>query len=190
MVWYVVDGMDGCGKSTVANLIKDELESKGRKVLIIEHPNKNILIGKLERAFLEGNSKAHVMMSTIFYICDVLHSLIVVRGRKYKDYDDVIFVRYSMAVAYISDSLCQLAYDVITRILPAPDVKVLVDVEPETALSRIMSRGENLEIFETDDKLRIVRRRMLSISDGWAVIDNSGDLEYAKGQVCRVLDQV
>ena len=190
MVWYVVDGMDGCGKSTVANIIRDELESRGRKVLVIEHPNKNIVIGRLERAFLEGDSKMHIMMSTVCYIGDVMHSLITVRGRKYRDYDDIIFVRYSMAVAYISDGLCKTAYDVITRILPTPDVKVLVDVEPEMALSRILSRGENLEVFETDDKLRIVRKRMLSISDGWAVIDNSGDIEYAKGQVCRVLDQV
>lgn len=178
--------MDGCGKSTVADTIRRELESEGRRVLLMEHPNRNLLVGRLERAFLEGNTKVHVIMSTILYIMDVLHSLTYVRGPR-KGYDDIVFVRYSMAAAYLPDSLTELAYDVICHVLPTPDVRILVDIDPDVAMSRIVSRGENLEIFETDEKLRLVRGRMLRIADGWKVVDNSDGIDSMVEQVRRIM---
>lgn len=179
--------MDGCGKSTVADTIRRELESEGRRVLLMEHPNRNLLVGRLERAFLEGNTKVHVIMSTILYIMDVLHSLTYVRGPRGKRYDDIVFVRYSMAAAYLPDSLTELAYDVICHVLPTPDVRILVDIDPDVAMSRIVSRGENLEIFETDEKLRLVRGRMLRIADGWKVVDNSDGIDSMVEQVRRIM---
>ncbi|MGN0097870.1 MAG: thymidylate kinase [Candidatus Methanomethylophilaceae archaeon] len=188
MVWYVVDGMDGCGKSTVARSIRTGLESKGRKVLIMEHPNRDTFVGRLERAFLEGDSKLHVMISTLLYIMDILHSLTFIRGGRGGSYDDIIFVRYSMAAAYLPDGMGRFAYDLICRVLPTPDVRILVDVDPDVAMSRIIDRGENLEIFETDEKLRTVRRRMLGLSEGWIVIDNSEGTEYMTEQVRRITE--
>lgn len=182
-----MDGLDGCGKSTVADTIRRELESEGRRVLLMEHPNRNLLVGRLERAFLEGNTKVHVIMSTILYIMDVLHSLTYVRGPRGKGYDDIVFVRYSMAAAYLPDSLTELAYDVICHVLPTPDVRILVDIDPDVAMSRIVSRGENLEIFETDEKLRLVRGRMLRIADGWKVVDNSDGIDSMVEQVRRIM---
>ena len=188
MTWYVVDGMDGCGKSTIAGILKEELESKGRKVLLVEHPNRDTVIGRMERRFLEGDSKLHEIMSTLFYIMDVVHSLISIRGRRCVAYDDIVFVRYSMAVAYLPDRLVGLAYDLICRVLPTPDVRILVDIDPDVAMSRILDRGENLEVFETDEKLRVVRERMLGLSDGWVLVDNSRGTESMKEQVHRIME--
>ncbi len=39
MAWYVVDGMDGCGKSTCADVIRDKLAGEGRRVFMVTHPN-------------------------------------------------------------------------------------------------------------------------------------------------------
>ena len=190
MTWYVVDGMDGCGKSTVARTIKAGLESKDRKVLILEHPNKDTSVGRLERAFLEGDSKMHVIISTALYILDVLHSLTFIRCGRGRRYDDIIFVKYSMAAAYLPDRLVGLAYDLICRVLPTPDVRILVDIDPDVAMSRILDRGENLEVFETDEKLRTVRDRMLRLSDGWMVIDNSRGSEHMMEQVHRIMEGI
>lgn len=183
MTWYVVDGMDGSGKSTVAGILADKLESEGRTVLVIAHPNRAIRIGRLELAFLRGDSRLDVILSTLLYIADVLHSLCVMRGRRGRRYDDVIFVRYIMAVAYLPDGLCGRAYRVIERLLPMPDVKVLVDVDPQTAMDRIRGRGEEMEVFETVERLATVRRRMLSLSDGWTVLDNGSGTDDLEEQV-------
>ena len=116
MAWYVVDGMDGSGKSTVAGILKGELEARGRSVLVIAHPNRDTVVGRMELRFLRGDGRLDVIMSTILYVADVLHSLRVMRGRKGRGYDDVIFVRYIMAVAYLPDRMCDRAYGAISRI--------------------------------------------------------------------------
>ena len=189
MTWYVVDGMDGSGKTTSSDLISKQLEEEGRKVLEITHPNSEFFFGKLAARFLCVPGKIATLFSTLFYIFDVLHSL---NHKKWhgKEYDDVIFVRYSMAAAYLPAFLCPVAYRIISKVLPVPDVKILVDIEPETAMQRIIDRGERLEVFETVDKLHSTRSKMLSISDGWFVIDNSGTRENTELQTEKVLAEV
>lgn len=188
MTWYVVDGMDGSGKTTSSDLIRKQLESEGRKVLEITHPNDGFFFGRLAARFLCVQGKIATLFSTAFYIVDVLHSL---NHKKWhgKEYDDVIFVRYSMAAAYLPSSLCPVAYRIISKVLPVPDVKILVDIEPEIAMERILERGERLEVFETVDKLRKTRDKMLGISEGWYVIDNSGTRENTEAQTVKVLKE-
>lgn len=183
MSWYVVDGMDGSGKSTAADILRARLESEGRSVLVLTHPSRDTTIGKLELGFLQREGKAALICSTTFYIMDVLRSLCIMRAGRGRRYDDVIFVRYIMAVAYLPDRLCGTAYKVISHILPMPDTAVLVDVDPETALGRIAERGEDHEVFETMDRLRTVRGRMLSLSDGWVVLENGGGTEKLKNDL-------
>lgn len=183
MTWYVVDGMDGSGKSTTADIIAERLRSQGRKVAIMTHPNRDTRVGRLELRFLRMDGKAAVTMSTIFYILDVLHSLSMKKRRKYRECDDVVFVRYIMAVAYLPDSLCGKAYRAVEHVLPMPDVAILVDVTPERAMERIALRGEELETFETVAKLDKVRNRMIGLSEGWTVLDNDGDAESLRRQI-------
>jgi dTMP kinase len=125
----------------------------------------------------------------MYYILDVLHSLRVKRKHG-KEYDDIIFVRYSLAAAYLPSSLCKPAYKIIEFMLPVPDVKIYVDVEPKTALERIYERGEQLESFETEEKLEKTRQRMSLITDSWIKIDNSGTPEQTHEQTRAILERV
>lgn len=189
MTWYVVDGMDGSGKTTSSDIIRAHLESRGRKVLEITHPNDSCLFGRRASKYLCIQGKAAKMLSTLYYILDVLCSLR--KKRKYgKYYDDVIFVRYIMAVAYLPESACPRAYRFISKVLPMPDVKVFVDVDPETAMERIIGRGERLEVFETVDELDKTRRKMLALTDGWHIIDNTSTRELTEVQTVRILESV
>ena len=190
MAWYVVDGMDGSGKSTTARLLAEELEARGRRVLIMTHPNRGTRTGRLELKFLRREGKPALMMSTGLYILDILHSIRVMRGRVGREYDDVIFVRYIMAVAYLPDRLNRLAYDVIANVLPMPETKVLVDVEPATAMGRIRARGEDLEVFETEERLEKIRGRMLALSEGWIVLENNDGMEAMREQVRSNITEV
>ncbi|MBQ3735983.1 MAG: thymidylate kinase [Candidatus Methanomethylophilaceae archaeon] len=189
MTWYAVDGMDGSGKTTSSDLIRERLEARGRKVLEITHPNESCIFGRLASKALCMRGKFAEKLSTLLYIIDVLHSLDVKRWRG-KGYDDVIFVRYSMAAAYLPESLCVKAYEIIEKILPVPDVKVFVDIEPKVAMERILARGEELELFETEEKLEATRRKMHSIAGSWHVIDNSGTLENTVAQTEAFLDSL
>ena len=173
MAWYVVDGMDGSGKSTVAEMLRSGLESRGRRVLVLTHPSRDTRMGRLELRFLQREGKAAMLCSTSLFILDILRSIRVMRGRRGRGYDDFVFVRYSMAAAYLPDRLCSVAYRIIVAVLPTSDTAILVDVDPGIALARIEGRGEEHEVFETPERLETVRRRMLGLSEGWIVIENT-----------------
>lgn len=188
MVWYAVEGMDGSGKSTVAEIIRREMEAKGRKVLFIQHPSESPKGRKAYRYLHGKGSKKDKILATFYYILDVLNSLKYKRKHR-GEYDDVIFVRYSMAAAYLPKSLLKMGYKVIEFVLPVPDVKILVDILPEVALERIRSRGEDLEIFESLEELTKTREKMLIISDSWIIIDNNQSPEETERGVLWVLSE-
>jgi dTMP kinase len=189
MTWFAVDGMDGSGKTTSSDFIHQELSNEGRKVLEITHPNTETSYGRTAAKYLLKDGKGAVMISTLYYILDVLHSLRVKRKHG-KEYDDIIFVRYSLAAAYMPEKLCKPLYKIIEFVLPVPDVKIYVDVEPRIALERIYERGEALETFETEEKLEKTRRRMKLITESWITIDNSGTPEQTHEQTRKILEDV
>ena len=80
-----------------------------------------------------------------------------------------------------------MAYTVFANVLPTPDVRILVDVDESLALERIDSRGEEKERFESLDKLRDTRRKMLDLSEGWIIIDNSGGSDDVRREIQRIL---
>ena len=188
MTWYVIDGMDGSGKSTAGAMLKTELESRGRRVLEITHPTDHRLVGRIADRFLHmPGGKFWEILAAVFYIFDVVASLAYVRRHR-RSYDDLIFVRYSMAVAYVPKRIVPVTYRIVESVLPVPDVKVLIDIDPAVALGRICSRGESLELFETPERLSKIRSKIMMISDGWHTIDNSGSDDELKEQVLRIIN--
>ena len=167
--------MDGVGKSTVAARLADELRLRGRTVSVKQHPNRDTFLGRISRDFLLKRGNLAMMAASGFYFADLLCSLVKMKsfGRKY---DDHIFVRYTLSVCYLPDRMFMKMFKLLSFFLPEPDVCVLVDADAETAMERIGRRGEDLEMFETPDKLAKVRRNMLGIADlkGWMVFSNTG----------------
>ena len=188
MTWYVVDGMDGSGKSTVGHLIEERMVAEDRKVLFLEHPNDSCRSGRLAHKYLLKNGKIAMLLSTTFYIFNVIHSLRFKRKHR-KEYDDVIFVRYNMAVAYLPKCLIKVGYKVISFIFPKPDVSIFVDIDPKAAMERILARGGDLEMFETEEKLIKTRNKMLMLTKGWMIIDNTLGLEQTKESVEWIISE-
>ena len=189
MTWFVVDGMDGSGKSTVGHIIEEKRLAEGKRVLFLEHPNDSCRSGRLAHKYLLKDGKFAMILSTTFYIFNVIHSLRFKRKHR-KEYDDFIFVRYNMAVAYLPRKLINSGYKVISFIFPKPDVSIFVDIDPKSAMERILSRGEDLEMFETEEKLTKTREKMLALSDGWIIVDNNRGMEQTRESVEWILAEV
>jgi len=188
MTWYVIDGMDGSGKSTAGDLVASKLEAKGRKVRLVTHPNSGCIWGRIELKFLHKDGVPATAVTTLLYITDVVTSLFKAKFHR-KEYDDLVFVRYIMAVSYLPESTLIKGYHLISKILPMPDVKIFVDIDAETAMSRIEARSEDREAFETVEKLAKVRRKMNILAEtyDWYVVDNSGTPENTVKQIDSVL---
>lgn len=186
MTWYVVDGMDGSGKSTVARRLCGLLESRGRTVKVFTHPNRSRLFGNICARLLVSEGRPAAMAATAFYLMDILSSLIGMR-REAGRYDDFIFVRYTLAAAYLPARIYGAVYRLMDGVFPSPDVRIFVDADPDTALERIDRRGEEREMFETRENLVRTRERMALLTRDWIKIDNSGDRKETENQLSSAL---
>ncbi|NLL95257.1 MAG: thymidylate kinase [Thermoplasmatales archaeon] len=186
MAWYAVDGMDGSGKSTVAEIVAEALESRGRRVLVVAHPDRGTFLGRVSARFLVSDSPVSAIGASLFYFLDMLQSVSSLKLR-WRKYDDVLFVRYTMAVGYFPGKWSMKVNSFIRKILPFPDCAIFVDVDAATAMERITDRGEELQIFESEEKLASTRESMLSLCDGWIVLDNGGTVEELREAVERVV---
>jgi dTMP kinase len=187
MELIVVDGIDGSGKSTVAEWIAVHYRSRGEKVLVRAHPSDSFC-GRLSRRSLTSEGKLMRTVATVFFILDVLNSLRRLRG--WKDHDKVIFVRYVMATAYLPSSLYMKGYDFFCKVLPIPEKLLVVDATPECALRRIEEREHEREMFENRESLEKVRGKILDLAThGWKVLDNCGSVEDTRAQLDAVLSE-
>lgn len=86
---------------------------------------------------------------------------------------DVIFVRYTMACAYLPRGLIKPSYALVSFILPKSENMFFLDVRPEEALRRIKLRGDGEEMFETLPHLEKNRARAMLIAGNWKVVDGN-----------------
>lgn len=168
MTWFVIDGMDGSGKSTAAASLEKILSEKGHTVRRYNHPNEDCVFGTLSRKCLLKRGMPAKMFSAAFLICDMIHSLF---SMKRSECNDTIFIRYTMSACYLPSNLFVLVHSILVAVLPEPDTGLLLDITAEKAFGRIKYRGDNLEMFENIESLKEIREKMLSVSKGYEIID-------------------
>ena len=172
MTFIVIEGVDGSGKDSAADMAAKILGSCGRKAICHRHPDKSNIFGKIESICLlrEGNLSKYIL--SVSYVLDLLVSVIRMKG---EDADDVIFVRYHMAALYLDGCIPRMLFRLMHAVFPEPDIGILIDVPTETAIERIESRGHDREVFENIERISSVRERMIDSANdmGWYVVDNS-----------------
>ncbi|MGI6009025.1 MAG: dTMP kinase [Methanomethylophilus sp.] len=187
MAFYAVDGIDGSGKSSAAGFIADILREQGRKVTVVEHPDRSRWSGRVCARLLLKDSPGSRFMTGVFFNIN-LFSTVLRKRSIMKGCDDLVVVRYTLSSAYISESLAHAAYKALSAVLPEPDVRIYIDIDPDVAMKRIAARGGELESFETSERLKEVRDRMLSLADDWSKVDNSGSREESEEGLRKVVD--
>ena len=180
----IVDGLDGVGKDTQAQLIKTRYEKKGENVVLRTHPSTDNYFGKKAKEALLGKGKIKRLKASIFYMLDVLRSI-----KKYyrkKDIDTFIMVRYLVGTAYLPFSFAKIAYKFFENFVPVSNYMFFIDASPEVMSKRIEERKEK-EMFETLDELEKVRAKALFLVKNWDIIDASGTIEDTFMQIEKIL---
>lgn len=180
--WISIEGIDGSGKSSAAEYMKNDFENNGKTVLILEHPKKNSFFGKIANNILKNKSrKNHLFFLSVAYTLDFLSSILI--AKKSKNIDIVIFVRYTLTSAYISKKSGEIIYNLFSKILPNPNVNIFLNTTPEMAISHINTgRKSSLpEMFENLNDLIEIDKRMKSHLKGtnynkWTVICNTSNI--------------
>jgi dTMP kinase len=166
------EGLDQSGKETQANLLRARFESEGAHVRIFPFPDYETAIGAEVGRALRGERD---------YGPDVMQLLYVANRYEWKPTIEralaagqvVICDRYlASSVAYGEAQGLDPGWLVaIQRYLPQPDLTVVLDIAPETAVSR---KAANRDKFERDlallERVRASYRRQAG-QPGWIMID-------------------
>jgi dTMP kinase len=141
-----IEGLDQSGKETQARHLRARLEADGRKVHGLSFPDYETPIGQEIRKALAGERE---------YGADVMQLLYVANRLEYKPRLDlwlgsgavVVCDRYrASSVAYgEAQGLDPTWLEDIQRFLPAPEMTVLLDIAPETAVRRKQTGRDRYE---------------------------------------------
>ncbi len=184
MRFIVIDGLDGSGKDTQANLIHQKYILKGENVILRSHPSDDNHYGIKAKKALLGTGKLNKFKASLYYALDVIRSV----KMYYNKADTVIFVRYLMGVAYLPFPVAKFLYIIFAFFLPASKYMFFIDVNPDVALKRLKKRDDT-EMFENLEDLIKVRKKALKLAQKWNIINGNEAVEDVQEQIELILDK-
>ena len=172
----VVEGIDASGKTTQALRLRDRLEEGGLTVYTRFHPAGDNWAGARARRFLLAEGRSAHFAAAMFYIADILRSVILT---PWHAYDHVVYVRYLMGTVYLPPPLGVFAFRFFAAFLPKPRHTFYLDVEPGEAYRRIVQGRSRMEMFESQEQLEMIGSRALALarSSRWTIINGAGSEE-------------
>lgn len=204
----VIEGTDGSGKNTQANLIQKALDEKGVKNSLYSFPNYETIQGSLVKRYLNGefenqgninDDKDAIYRTAMLYSNDRMVSCMEKdeEGKsiidRYNEGEVIIFDRYTQSnfihqgskfnnkedLCTFMDTMENIEYDIMG--LPIPDMIFYLKVPVELSIQNIKKRGNEVDIHENEEHLKAVNKHVDYIIDyhGWDKIDCSDGLMNA-----------
>ncbi len=189
----VIEGLDGCGKSTQLALLPQNLEKCGIKTESVSFPDYDSPSSSLVKMYLGGEfgsspSDVNAYAASVFYAADRYASFKTAWGNFYNDGGTVIAGRYTTANAVhqcsklpesewagFLDWLYDFEYNKIG--IPKPDLVLFLDMPIEVSQKLLTNRyeGDNgkKDIHERDTKyLENCRKSALFTANysGWKTV--------------------
>lgn len=195
------EGIDGCGKTTQFNMLTARLSKLGLRCYGTKEPTDSP-IGSLIRQILTGRIKAdNRVLANLFAADRADHLLNEIDGiyHKIKNGTTVITDRYYFSsyafhgVDMDMDWVISMN-DVSSNIL-RPTVTIFLDITAEKAMQRIKSTRFHAELFENEERLRLVRQKYfeafakLKDVENVAVIDADADVDTVAERVWEKLSE-
>jgi dTMP kinase len=203
--FIVFEGIDGCGKGTQIKILETHLSKDNIDVHLTSEPTKNPIGEMVRRDYLSGKVNFDPLVVNMLFAADRLDH---VTNYKYgmRNYIDagvnVICDRYYHSSIAYDISLDVDAKDIINHNRVAistfrPDLVLFIDIPPQMAMERILSRGDKLEKYENVKRLGAVRQAYLSIlqmendiNKNIVIIDGDRSVEKVYIDVCEEVFKV
>ena len=150
--FIVVEGIDGSGKSTMAQNIADELRRRNRDVLRTREPGGTPISEQIRALLLDPKNSAMVPWAELFLFMASRAQLVdeVIRPALAKG-TDVVCDRYYYSTAAYQGAAGKVGIDTVITVaekvakFQKPDLVVLLDLDPALARSRDGIRNDRVE---------------------------------------------
>jgi len=197
--FIVIDGPDGCGKTTQTKLLVDWLKKQGVAVETFREPGGTAIGEKVRQILLNPE---HIAMGTETEVMLYMAARVQLWREKIvpalKQNKCVILDRWlSSTCAYQGfaggfgiDKVIKIAEDCLER--PWPDLTIILDVDLETAAKRLKKDLDRME-QKGDNYHKKVREGFLKLAKGrknFVVIDAADDIETVHKQVINIVEKM
>ena len=187
-------GLDGCGKTTQINLLREALIDMSLPVICTKQPTNVVRESEMFRTFMDAENHDEYDYRALSLLCAsdrVQHSNKVIRPWL-ESGNIVISDRYFYcclsnlrARGYTGDAWI---YDV-ARSIPAPDFSFFLDVPVEVSVARVRSRPDERDRYIDMDLQYRLRDECLSIAKATngIILNGEESLEYNHNKIMKLV---
>ena len=199
--FIVFEGIDGAGKSTQIEKLRQKLIGEGRKVFITAEPTQSVTGGILRDA-LSGNYKRSASELAAMFLSDrVFHNVnenIGINQALEKGFDVISDRYYYSSFAYQgleSDIDWVINMNLNCPDIRRPDLCIFLDLDAEKSKSRIDSNRATVEIFEKEEILSKIRNKFFDVfkrlpEENIHIVDASGSVDEVAQKISKVVDKL
>lgn len=164
--FIVIEGIDGSGKTTLCKTVYNNRVKQNDRIRTFSEPT-NFETGVQLRNFLSGKIELPPEDELELFIEDRKESVKRNINPCLESGIDVLLDRYYYSTAAYQANEHRTPREILDRNLkenfPVPDYLFFIEIDPRIALERISSRSENLDRFETLDKLETIYKNYQEI---------------------------
>lgn len=197
--FIVFEGIDGSGKSTQIKILTEKLERLGLKCRKTFEPTYG-KVGGVLHDILSGKIEADPKFTASLFVADRLDHILNQEDGVLKSLESgetVLCDRYYFSsYAYQSVEVPRewvIEANRLAKNALTPDITIFIDIPPEVAMQRISKNRQNIEIYETEERLRAVREgyisafELLKNEEKISIINGEGRVEETAALIEKIV---
>jgi len=183
-MYVCLEGIDGSGKSTQIELLMKWIEKCGLEVLRVFEPTDS-QAGRLIREMLQNpNATNENVQKTLALLFAADRTILMDKIKQAEESNKIIISDRCFYSSMVYQNGAEWIAE-INKFAKKPDIVLLLDIEPETAIKRC----EGKDSFEDMDFLVKIKERYLELADkeGFMVVNANNGLNKVHEDIKRVL---